>query len=145
MKKRKTRTKISAPRWRADLVRRRALALLVLAAAMVPISSGQQASGKKPSKKEAAHAVIAGTVFRDPGFAQPGAAVTLSLKDDPKEKRLQEAVSDNRGEFVFRVLPVQATYVVHATLKGYRPVRQEIEISGEEQVNTTLLLVPESK
>jgi hypothetical protein len=127
------------------LLRHRALALLVLAAAMVPISSGQQAGSKKPTKKEAAHAVIAGTVFRDPGFAQPGAAVTLSLKDDPKEKKLQEAVSDNRGEFAFRVPPVQATYVVHATLKGYRPARDEIEISGEEQVNATLLLVPESK
>jgi hypothetical protein len=100
-------------------------------------------SGKK--KQVPPHAVIAGTVFRDPGFAQAGAAVTLSLKDDPKGKKLQEAMSDSRGEFAFRVPPGQATYVVHASLKGFRPTQQDIEITGEEQVNATLLLVPDSK
>lgn len=118
------------------------LAAVIVAAAGASLA--QQAAGRKPGKKEAAHAVIAGTVFRDPGFAQPGAAVTLSLKDDPKGKKTQEAVSDSRGEFAFHVPPGQAVYVVYATLKGYKPVRQEIEISGEEQVNATLLLLPES-
>ena len=117
----------------------------VLVAAAAPAVPGQPASEKKPGKKQAPYAVIAGTVFRDPGFAQPGAAVTLSLKSDPKAKKLQQAVSDTRGEFAFRVPPTDATYVLHATLKGYRPVQQDIEISGEVQVNATLLLVPESR
>jgi len=140
----RTKTK----RTRSNAVRHRAaLACLgaLLAAVGGSVSWAQQTSGKKSSNKQTAYAVIAGTVFRDPGFAQPGAAVILSLKDDPKGKKLQEAFSDNRGEFAFHVPPAQATYVIQATLKGYRPVRQEIEISGEEQVNATLLLVPESK
>ena len=112
-----------------------------LLAAFAAISFGQT----KPSKKEAPHAVIAGTVFRDPGFAQPGVAVTLIRKDDPKAKKLQDAVSDHRGEFAFRVPPTQATYVVNATLKGFKPAREEVQIGGEEQVNATLVLVPESK
>jgi len=132
----------ASPRLRAALVCLDAM----LAAAAAPVASGQPSNGnKKSGKNESAYAVIAGTVFRDPGFAQPGAAVWLTRKDDPKEKKLGEAVSDGRGEFAFRVPPVQATYVLRATLKGYRPVRQDIDVGGEEQVNATLLLVPESK
>jgi hypothetical protein len=116
------------------------LAAVILVAAV--LSLAQQ--GKKTAKKRAPYAVIAGTVFRDPGFAQPGAAVTLTLRD-PKEKKLQEAVSDNRGEFAFHVPPGQATYIIRATLKGFRAASQDIDISGEEQINATLLLVPESK
>ena len=102
---------------------------------------------KKPGAKkdEAPHAVVAGTVFRDPGFAQPGATLILTRKDDPKSKKLQEAVSDARGDFAFRVPPGPATYFVTATLKGFKPERQEIPISGEEYSNATIVLVPESK
>ena len=89
--------------------------------------------------------MIAGTVFRDPGFAQPGAAVWITKKDDPKGKKLQTAMSDNRGEFAFHMPPGQATYQLHATLKGYRPAEEDVMIEGEEQVNATLLLVQESK
>ncbi len=97
------------------------------------------------SKKAAApYAIVAGTVFRDPGFAQPGASVVLTLKSAPA-KKLQNQVSSPRGEFSFRVPPGPQTYVVTATLKGFQTVRQEIEIQDQEQINATLLLVPESK
>jgi hypothetical protein len=113
---------------------------------LVVLAFANCAAAQTAKKKAVApHAVIAGTVFRDPGFAQPGSAVTLFLKGDPKGKKLQEAMSDARGEFAFRVPPGPATYIVHASLKGFRPTQQEIEIAGEEQVNATLLLVPESK
>jgi hypothetical protein len=94
--------------------------------------------------KEAPHATLAGTVFRDPGFAQPGAVVVVSLKSDP-EKKLQEAVTDRRGEFLFRVAPGPAAYLLTATLKGFKRDRQDFDVSGEERINATLLLVPESK
>src|SRR5258708_5270698 len=104
------------------------------------------AAQKKPSAKtEEPHAVVAGTVFRDPGFAQPGATVVLTRKDDPKAKKLQETVSDARGDFAFRVPPGPATYIVTATLKGYKTDRQGIPISGEAYSNATIVLVPESK
>ena len=99
---------------------------------------------KSSRKEEAPHATVAGTVFRDPGFAQPGAAVVLTRKDDPKAKKLQEAASDARGDFAFRVPPGPAAYIVTASLKGFKTVQQEIAVSGEEYVNATLVLVPES-
>lgn len=90
------------------------------------------------------YAVITGTVFRDPGFAQPGASVVLALKSAPG-KKLQHGISSPRGEFSFRVPPGPNLYVVTATLKGFQAAREEIEIQDQEQVNATLLLVPESK
>jgi Carboxypeptidase regulatory-like domain len=88
--------------------------------------------------------VVAGTVFRDPGFSQPGAAVVLALKSAP-QKKLQQQTSDARGEFAFRVPPGPNTYIVTATLKGFKPAREEIEVLAVEQTNATLLLIPESK
>ncbi len=99
------------------------------------------AQGKRKAGPEA---VIAGTVFRDPGFAQPGASVVLALKNSPS-KKLQHQISSPRGEFAFRVPAGANAYVLTATLKGFQTARQEIEIQGEEQINATLLLVPESK
>ena len=100
------------------------------------------AQGVKP--KGEPHAVIAGTVFRDPGFAQPGASVVLALKNTPA-KKLQQQISSPRGEFSFHVPASPQTYLVTATLKGFQTAREEIQIQGEEQINATLLLVPESK
>jgi hypothetical protein len=103
---------------------------------------GLVAQGTK--KKAEPYAIVAGTVFRDPGFAQPGASVVLVLKSAPA-KKLQEQISSPRGEFAFRVPPGPNVYFVTATLKGFQTARQEIEIQEQEQINATLLLVPESK
>jgi hypothetical protein len=70
--------------------------------------------------------------------------VTLALKSAPTRK-LQQQISSARGEFTFRVLPGPRTYLITATLKGFQTARQEIEIQDQEQMNATLLLVPESK
>ena len=103
---------------------------------------GLSAQGTR--QKSAPYAIVAGTVFRDPGFAQPGASVVLALKSAPTKKLLQ-VTSSPRGEFSFRVPAGPNTYVVTATLKGFQTAGQEIEIQGQEQINATLLLVPESK
>jgi hypothetical protein len=96
-------------------------------------------------KKPAAYAVVAGTVFRDPGYALPDAKVVLMRRAEPKPKKLQESTTNYRGEFLFRVPPVEATYVLKATLKGYRPEEKEAMISGEEHIDVNLVLTPESK
>lgn len=103
-----------------------------------------QKSKAKAGQKNEPYAVIAGTVFRDPGFAQPGASVVLALKSAPT-KKLQQQISSPRGEFTFRVPEGPNTYVITATLKGFQTAREEIEIQGQEQINATLLLIPESK
>ena len=98
-------------------------------------------------KKKAAepYAIVAGTVFREPGFALPDANVVLMLRGDPKARKLQQAVTGFRGEFAFRVAPAPATYVVKASLKGFHPEEKEAAIGGEERVEVTLVLAPESK
>ena len=68
----------------------------------------------------------------------------LALKSAPA-KKLQQQISSPRGEFSFHVPPGPTSYVVTATLKGFQTAREEIEIQGQEQINATLLLVPESK
>jgi hypothetical protein len=99
------------------------------------------AGGKKP----ATYAIVAGTVFRDPGFALADAKVVLMARTEPKPKKLHETTTNYRGEFLFRVPPKEANYVLRATLKGYRPDEKEAMISGEERIDVNLVLVPESK
>jgi hypothetical protein len=114
-----------------------------LATLLVALCSLLLVAGKKDDS--APYAVIAGTVFRDPGFALPDATVTLMLRGDPKPKKLQQAVSTARGEFSFRVPPASATYIVKASLKGFKPEEKEAPVSGPERVEVTLTLEPESK
>ena len=106
--------------------------------------------------QNAAHALVAGTVFRENGFSLAGATVTLIAKNTgndtgndtgkaaAKRKPLR-AISDARGEFTFRVSPVPGTYMVKATMKGFQAVEAETSVGGEERVDVTLILTPESK
>jgi hypothetical protein len=71
--------------------------------------------------------------------------VVLTLRGDPKAKKLLQATTTPRGEFSFRVPPTPATYVVKASLKGFKPDEKEATISGEDRLDVTLTLVPESK
>ena len=116
---------------------------IVLVALLSACALLAAAGGKK--KEAEPYAIVAGTVFRDPGYALPDATVTLTLRDDPKAKKLQQAVTSPRGEFSFHVPLTPATYVVKATLKGYRPEQKEASINGPEEVDVTLVLAPESK
>lgn len=113
---------------------RRTWLLLVLS---LPAAAAQ----KKPQP----HAVIAGTVFREPGFALPDADVALTRKDDPKAKKLQQTATNYRGEFTFEVPPMAAEYVVRASRKGFHAEQKEATISGAERIEVTLTLTPESK
>jgi hypothetical protein len=112
--------------------------------ALVGVGATLAAAGAK--KRDAGpFAIVAGTVFRDPGFALPDAKVTLMQRGDPKARKLQEAISSPHGEFSFRVPPEPAAYVVRAAARGYQPAEKDAQISGEERIEVTLTLVPESK
>ena len=100
-------------------------------------------------RKDASYAIVEGTVFRNPGLAVSDAKVTLQDRDHPKANK-QEAVTNYRGEFQFRVPAVQAVYVVKASMKGYRQEQKEAAVSGggeagQERVEVNLVLEPESK
>jgi hypothetical protein len=94
-------------------------------------------------KKVDAYAIVGGTVFRDSGLSLPGATVTLVPKDNPIAKK-QQAVSDARGEFAFRVPTAPATYVLKASLKGFHQGEKEATVGGEGRVDVTFMLAPES-
>jgi hypothetical protein len=66
-------------------------------------------------------------------------------KDQAKPKKLQQATTTGRGEFTFRVPVTPATYLVKASLKGFRSEQKEASVSGEGRVEVTLTLAPESK
>jgi hypothetical protein len=95
------------------------------------------------------YALVAGTVFREPGFALPGAEVTVTSYPEEgqaaaKVKKMQ-ALSDARGEFAFRVPPVTMRYTVRVTAKGYHPEEKSVSVSGEQRADATFELRPESK
>ncbi len=94
---------------------------------------------------DAPDTVIAGSVFRDPGYALPEATVTLVRRDDPKHKKLATAFTTYRGEFSFHVPAAQAVYVVKAWAKGYRAEEKEASVTGLDRVDLTFTLEPETK
>ena len=98
-------------------------------------------AGKKKTEPDA---IVAGTVFRDPGFSLPGATVTLVSRADPKARK-QQAVSDARGEFAFHVPAAPAGYIIKVSLKGFRPEEKEAAVGAEGRADVTFTLVPESK
>lgn len=98
-------------------------------------------AGQKPEP-----AVIAGTVFRDPGFALPGAEVELLLLSPPPGRKKPKPVltrTDSRGEFSFQVPPDQAEYRVTARAKGFLPAERIVKLSGgPERLDVYLTLKP---
>jgi hypothetical protein len=87
-------------------------------------------------------------VFREPGFAIPGAEVQLALSPPTeagsKTKKLKTA-TDARGEFVFHVPAGRAEYVVSTTAKGFKSQQKTVSVQAAERIEVTFLLEPESK
>lgn len=102
-------------------------------------------AGGKKKKPEENGAVIAGSVFRSPGFALPEATVTLMRRDDPKHKKLSQQITTERGEFAFQVRSDPMVYVVKAAAKGYRPQEKEASVTGPDGIDLTFNLEPETK
>lgn len=113
-------------------------------AAMVGLSAMLMTAGDK-RKPDDTGTVIAGSVFRDPGYALPEATVTLVRNDDPKHKKLAQLSTSYRGEFVFHVPTTPAVYVVKATAKGYHSEEKEASVTGPDRIDLTFSLEPETK
>ncbi len=118
--------------------------LLLVLAALLPLAS---AAKKKPALDT--YAVISGSVFQETGYALPDADVTL-VAETPSgtssaKAEKQQAVSDARGEFIFRVPPGPATYSIVIAAKGYQSLRKSVAVEGQERVEVTFQLDRESK
>ncbi|MCS7023536.1 MAG: carboxypeptidase-like regulatory domain-containing protein [Bryobacteraceae bacterium] len=99
----------------------------------------------KPAKKGNSYAIIAGTVFRDPGFAFPGVAVRLEPAPEGKTSvkvKKMETVSDGRGEFVFRVPPAPMRYQLVFQAPGHVVEKRTVMIAGEERQDIYVTLQP---
>jgi len=104
------------------------------------------AAGGDKDKKEVQPALIAGTVFRDPGFALARAEVVLTVKTPPegvKAPKAQKTQSDARGEFYFRVPPVKGEYLVSVRAPGFTGEEKVAAVSGgPERVDLYFTLKP---
>lgn len=113
------------------------LLALFLCLCVPPVAPGEQ----KPEP-----ATIAGTVFRDPGFALPGAEVELLLLQPPAGRKKPKAAivrTDARGEFAFRVPPEPGEYRITARAQGFKPEQRVVKLSGgPERHDVYLMLKP---
>jgi hypothetical protein len=117
-----------------------AAALLFGASAMA--EAGQRARGPQP------YALIAGTVFREDGLSLRGARVVLEPQGEASRRqrlKKQEALSDARGEFAFRVPPVPSEYLLTATAPGYQSQERKVQVQGEERIDVFFRLARASK
>jgi Carboxypeptidase regulatory-like domain len=117
----------------------------VCAALILLALGGLSARDKKAAEP---YSIVSGTVFHEPGLALPGAEVTITpkLADGSQLKlKITRAISDERGEFAFRVPATPATYKVRASAKGFQAGEKTAEIGFEgERVDVTFMLENES-
>ena len=93
------------------------------------------------SREGEPYAVVRGAVFRGPGYTLPNATVMIERIDGGKKFK-QETLSQEGGEFAFRLKAEKAKYRVTATARGFQPASTEVEIDGDEARNVALTLQP---
>jgi hypothetical protein len=92
--------------------------------------------------EEAGTAVVAGSVFRDTGFALGGAQVTVSGLDKGRKKEWKAATSA-RGEFAVRVPAGPADYTVSVKASGYQRWEKPVKVGADERIELSVILEPE--
>jgi len=135
--------KTKAKRTRATKTGSRRIALL-----LVGLSCASLAFGEKREKQQntsAPHALLAGTVYRPPGFAFSGVKIVVAPEIPEvagiKLKRV-ETVTDSRGEWTVRVPAVPAKWRIDVKVNGFRPEQRSVSVEGEQRVDTSLVLEP---
>jgi hypothetical protein len=80
---------------------------------------------------EAAQARLSGSVFNEGGFSVPGVRIELArLEADGSLRKLDGRLTNESGQFVFRLSPDKATYRVTAKAEGVSAQTKDIEIDG---------------
>ena len=108
------------------------------------LPAGLFAAGKKEKEKaKKLVAVVAGTVFRDPGFALAGVPVELvEVRTDGKKPKIRKTITDGRGEFAFNLPPEEQKFKVKATVKGQQPEEKEITATPGVRMDVYFTLKP---
>lgn len=89
-------------------------------------------------------AFLRGSVFDETGHIVAGAQVELArMESNGTLKKIGEQVSSaEMGEFVFRLPPSQAKYLVTVKVQGAEPVSKEVEIDGAAVYRVALKVKP---
>ncbi len=90
-------------------------------------------------REEDPYAVVRGAVLYGAGYTLPNATVIIERIDGGRKFK-QETVSQDGGEFAFRLRAEKAKYRITATARGFQPALIEIEIEGDEARNVALTL-----
>ncbi|MDT5121539.1 MAG: hypothetical protein QOC96_1021 [Acidobacteriota bacterium] len=80
---------------------------------------------------EASIARLAGSVFNEGGYSVPGVRIEIArLASDGTQKKIDGRISNESGQFVFRLSPDKATYRVTIKPDGAEPQTKDVEIDG---------------
>jgi hypothetical protein len=80
---------------------------------------------------EASIARLSGSVFSENGCSIPGVRIEIArLASDGTTKKIDGRISNESGQFVFRLSPDKATYRVIIKPDGAEPQTKDVEIDG---------------
>ncbi|HEY0543837.1 MAG TPA: carboxypeptidase-like regulatory domain-containing protein [Pyrinomonadaceae bacterium] len=95
---------------------------------------------------EGSLAFLRGSVFDPIGRSVPGARVELArLEADGTAKKLDGRLTNESGQFVFRLTPDAAKYRVTVKMDGAETVSKDVEIDGAAVYRIALSLKPVTK
>ena len=95
---------------------------------------------------EGSLAFLRGSVFDPIGHSVSGARVELlRVGADGVEKKLDGRLTNESGQFVFRLTPEAATYRVRVKMDGAEPVSKDVEIDGAAVYRVALSLKPAAR
>jgi hypothetical protein len=80
---------------------------------------------------EASIARLAGSVFNEGGYSVPGVRIEIArLASGGTQKKIDGRISNESGQFVFRLSPDKATYRVTIKPEGAEPQTKDVEVDG---------------
>lgn len=92
---------------------------------------------------EGSLAFLRGSVFDPVGRSVPGVRIELlRVSADGTEKKIDGRLTNESGQFVFRLTPEAAKYRVRAKIDGAEPVSKDVEIDGAAIYRIALSLKP---
>jgi hypothetical protein len=114
----------------------------LLAPGLACLLVGAASHSATGQKTQATPSVLAGTVFRDNGFALAGAEVRITeAGEEKKKKKTWTSTTDSRGEFALRVPPSPVDgYNVSVKANGFEPQAKPVKLQEGERVELNFIL-----